>query len=237
MKLFRLISTTVAALLAVGALAISANAMTADYVKPQGDETGKVELAGITINAAQKTLLVLNNDAENVAEDDIVQIDQAGSFATVVVGDLAADIDAANAELIEDYNKTEKTKADWDILDAAWEESATYYVRVGGSGTIEADDFTVLTTVEKPEAPEDLPPEPEGTLVEQGYGDINYNGEPDAEDATMIFDWMFGMLEEDFTDDQYEKADINENDEPDAEDATAIFDWMFGMVDDDFQPW
>ncbi len=234
MKLFRLLSTTA---IAVAALAVSASAMTANYVAPQGEETGKVNLAGITTTAAQKTLLVLNEDATNVAEDDIVQIDQAESFATVTVGDLATDIDADNAELVEAYNETEKTKADWDILDAAWTESATYFVRVGGSGTIETATFTVDTTVVKPEAPADLPPEPELTLVEQGYGDVDGVNGPDEWDATLIVDYMFGTIDENISEEQYMMGDIDQMNGPDEWDATLIVDYMFGMLDDNYQPW
>ena len=175
MKLFRLLSTTAATVLAIAALAVSANAMTATYNAPTETTPGTITLVDIETNAPQKTLLVLNENAENVAQDDIVQIDQAASFATVTVGNLTAEIDAANQALVTAYEEiAEPTKEDFAELEAAWTPSDEYYIRVGGSGVVdpstgkafEAYTLTVNTTVDKPTAPPDAPPVPEYVLAE-----------------------------------------------------------------------
>ena len=176
MKLFRLLSTTAATVLAIAALAVSANAeMSATYTAPAGTETGKATISGIEYNAdaAQKTLLILNEDATTVNEGHIVQIDQAATIATVTVGNLSADIDAANnaalatyatalatyETALEAYN-ADKTEAAYETISAAYttvsaayadltaafaaNATDTYYVRVGGAGAVDETTQKVL---------------------------------------------------------------------------------------------
>ena len=172
MKLFRLLSTTAATVLAIAALAVSASAeMSATY----DPATGKATISGIEYNAdaAQKTLLILNEDATTVNAGHIVQIDQAATIATVTVGNLSADIDAANNDALaayatalatyetalEAYNadKTEEAyatisaayttvSAAYADLTAAFAANATdtYYVRVGGAGAVDETTQKVL---------------------------------------------------------------------------------------------
>ena len=174
MKLFRLLSTTAATVLAIAALAVSASAeMSATY----DPATGKATISGIEYNAdaAQKTLLILNEDATTVNAGHIVQIDQAATIATVTVGNLSADIDAANnaalatyatahatyETALNAYKALEKQTADdyatvlaaYDTVSAAYAEltaaftanaTDTYYVRVGGAGAVDETTQKVL---------------------------------------------------------------------------------------------
>lgn len=173
MKLFRLLSTTAATVLAIAALAVSASAMSATY----DAATGNVTISDITYNASaeQKTLLILNEDAPNVDAGHIVQIDQDAEIATVAVGNLTADIDAANnaalatyatalatyETALNAYNALEKQTADdyatvsaaYDTVMAAYAEltaafaanaTDTYYVRVGGAGAVDETTQKVL---------------------------------------------------------------------------------------------
>ena len=82
-KLF--LSVAAIGALAAG-LATSAMAMTATY------DAGTVTIVaeeGDKVASAEKTLLILNNDATTVTESDIVQIDQSEDIASVPVGELA----------------------------------------------------------------------------------------------------------------------------------------------------
>ncbi len=126
MKLFRLLSTTAATVLAIAALAVSASAMTATY----DPATGKATISGIEYSAGaeQQTLLILNNNVNGtVAEADITQIGQEGTFegVQVMVGaqaDLAKSVDDANKAALAAYEA---------VLDAyeaaldAYEETGT----------------------------------------------------------------------------------------------------------------
>jgi hypothetical protein len=114
LQLFKKILLVTAAMSAVMCMSVAAHAeLQAEYAD------GSVTLSGIETEAAQKTLLILTEDATNIdssakayAEGGIiVQIDQDTAFATVPVGTLA---------------------------------DGTYYVRVGGDADkIETTTFTV----------------------------------------------------------------------------------------------
>jgi hypothetical protein len=121
LQLFKKILLVTAAMSAVMCMSVAAHAeLQAEYAD------GSVTLSGIETEAAQKTLLILTEDATNIdssakayAEGGIiVQIDQDTAFATVPVGTLA---------------------------------DGTYYVRVGGDADkIETTTFKVGgTTAEK----------------------------------------------------------------------------------------
>ena len=138
MKLFKLLTTTAITTMAVAAMSVSASAaLEATYTAPTTDAAGSVALTGIETTAEQKTLLILNNDATNVVEGDIVQIDQDATLTSVAVGDLAAAIDAANQTALDAYNAGEQNADTYATLTAAWKASTDYFVRVGGDGTIE----------------------------------------------------------------------------------------------------
>jgi hypothetical protein len=114
LQLFKKILLVTAAMSAVMCMSVAAHAeLQAEYAD------GSVTLSGIETEAAQKTLLILTEDATNIdssakayAEGGIiVQIDQDTAFATVPVGTLA---------------------------------DGTYYVRVGGDADkIETTTFKV----------------------------------------------------------------------------------------------
>ena len=236
MKLFRLLTTTAITTMAVAAMAVSASAaLTATYTAPTTDAAGSVTLSGIETTAEQKTLLILNNDATNVVNTDIVQIDQDATLTSVAVGDLAATIDAANQTAIDAYEAGEKNADTYATLTAAWKASTDYFVRVGGDGTIEKYTLEVKTTKALPEAPStepEVPDVPEGTLVEQGYGDLDESGEPDPYDASLILSWYGYELE--LSDEQLEKGDIDTSGEPDPYDASLILSWYGYELDDNF---
>jgi len=236
MKLFKLMATTAITTMAVAAMSVSASAaLTATYTAPTADAAGSIALSGIETTAEQKTLLVLNNDATNVVEGDIVQIDQDAALTSVAVGDLAAAIDAANQTALDAYNAGEQNADTYATLTAAWKASTDYFVRVGGDGTIEKYTLTVNTTKTLPEAPAEVPDEPVGTLVEQGYGDLDESGEPDPYDAALIMGWYGYEL--DLADEQLEKGDIDKSGEPDPYDAALIMGWYGYELDDNFLPW
>lgn len=115
MGFFKKVSVSAALISAVAvAAAMSASAMTASY------DNGKVTLADLGVEAEQKTLLILSEDAADISGDAantlanggiIVQIDQDTDFTTVPVGTLP---------------------------------NGTYYVRVGGDeGGFQQTSFTV----------------------------------------------------------------------------------------------
>lgn len=200
MKLFRLLTTTAITTMAVAAMTVSASALEAKYNEATTDEagtvvTGSVTLDGITSEAEQKTLLVLNNDVfgdfdktaakeEGISNTDIVQIDQDASFGTVVVGDLQAAMNTANAAALATYEKAGKTTEAYETLKENWQASKTYYVRVGGDGSIETAMFTVETTAVMPDAE---PVAPAYTL-----GDVNIDTLIDMGDAAAVLNHYTG---------------------------------------------
>ena len=194
MKLFKLLTTTAITTMAVAAMSVSASALTATYTAPAGDAAGSVALSGIETTAEQKTLLILNNDATNVVEADIVQIDQDATLTSVAVGDLAAAIDAANQKALDAYNAGEQNADTYATLTDAWTASTNYYVRVGGDGTIEKYTLTVNTTKSLPEVPSDTPVEPEGTSPIEGYymGDANRDDWVGSDDALEVLKYENG---------------------------------------------
>jgi hypothetical protein len=232
MKLFKLMATTAITTMAVAAMSVSASAMTATYTAPVGDAAGSVTLSDIATTAEQKTLLILNKDAENVVEGDIVQIDQDATLTSVAVGDLAAAIDAANQTALEAYEAGEKNADTYATLTAAWKASTDYFVRVGGDGSIERYTLTVNTTKTLPEAPAEVPDEP---VSQWGIGDVNKSGDiPDFVDAMLIL--AFDNWEEEFDEEQLVLGDVNKSGgDPDFVDAMEIlaFDnWEESCLDE-----
>lgn len=222
MKLFRLLTTTAITTMAVAAMSVSASAaLEATYTAPTTDAAGSVALTGIETTAEQKTLLILNKDATNVVDTDIVQIDQDATLTSVAVGDLAAAIDAANQTALDAYNAGEQNADTYATLTAAWKASTDYFVRVGGDGTIEKYTLTVNTTKVMPEAPAEVPDEPGS---EWGLGDVNRSGDyPDYEDAMQVLYFDAELYDVDFDDEQLTLADVNETGGwPDYEDAMEI---------------
>jgi len=178
MKLFRLLTTTAITTMAVAAMAVSASAMTAEYSYDADKGIGTVALDGIpaVTDGNQVTMLVLNNDVfgdfadaavENasVSEGDIVQIDQADSISSAVVGDLVAALDAENA-----------------VEGATYQASKTYYVRVGVNGGIETAQFTVNATAQEPETPV------------YTLGDVNADGVINISDVLIALDAYLGTV-------------------------------------------
>lgn len=226
MKLFRLLTTTAITTMAVAAMAVSASAaLEATYTAPTTDAAGSVALTGIETTAEQKTLLILNNDATNVVDTDIVQIDQDETLTSVAVGDLAAAIDAANQDLLDEYNKiASPTKADFEALKADWKASTNYYVRVGGDGSIEKYTLEVKTTKEMPEAPAEVPPTPTYTL-----GDVTGEGNIDGEDALQILKYSVKLVT-DFGDVATEAGDVTGEGNVDGEDALQVLKYSVKLI-------
>jgi hypothetical protein len=242
MKLFKLMATTAITTMAVAAMSVSASAMTASYNEATTDATGSVTL-GTTLTAdGQRTLLVLYTDVFNdfpaedatatastsvtVSETDIVQIDQQDSFGTVVVGDLSAKSTAEQEELIKVYNTladADKTKEAYDKLVADCEESATYYVRVGGAATIETAKFTVPTTATLPEDPSAEPEAPAYTL-----GDVTGNDKIEADDAGAVLNHVAKLIT--LADNALLAADTTGNSKIEADDAGAILNYVAKLI-------
>ena len=222
MKLFKLMATTAITTMAVAAMSVSASAMTATYTAPVGDAAGSVTLSDIATTAEQKTLLILNKDAENVVEADIVQIDQDAALKSVAVGDLAAAIDAANQTALDAYAESAQDKAAYEVLTAAWTASTDYFVRVGGDGSIERYTLTVNTTKTLPEAPEEVPPTPTYTL-----GDVNVDTYINMGDAAAILNHYMGDA---LITDETAKlaADVNVDTYINMGDAAAILNHYMG---------
>ena len=225
MKLFRLLTTTAITTMAVAAMAVSASAaLTATYTAPTTDAAGSVTLSGIETTAEQKTLLILNNDATNVVNTDIVQIDQDATLTSVAVGDLAATIDAANQTAIDAYEAGEKNADTYATLTAAWTASTNYYVRVGGDGTIEKYTLVVNTTKTMPTAPStepevpDVPPSPSDYLK----GDVNMDEWIDSSDALEMLRFeaeLDGYIYDEADDEIKYLGDANDDEWIDSSDA------------------
>ena len=228
MKLFKLLTTTAITTMAVAAMSVSASAaLEATYTAPTTDAAGSVALTGIETTAEQKTLLILNNDATNVVEGDIVQIDQDATLTSVAVGDLAAAIDAANQTALDAYNAGEQNADTYATLTAAWKASTDYFVRVGGDGTIEKYTLTVNTTKVMPEAPAEVPDEPELPPV----GDIDNDGDWTTFDALEMLNYEAGEASL-FDDYEYEDAlkigDIDADDDITTFDALEVLNYEAG---------
>ena len=241
MKLFRLLTTTAITTMAVAAMAVSASAaLTATYTAPTTDAAGSVTLSGIETTAEQKTLLILNNDATNVVNTDIVQIDQDATLTSVAVGDLAATIDAANQTAIDAYEAGEKNADTYATLTAAWTASTNYYVRVGGDGTIEKYTLVVNTTKTMPTAPS-TGGEEEPSPIEGYYkGDANMDDWVDGNDAKEVLKYGVGLPStlDDLWDDSsageeekyiLELVETNEDSWIDGTDATEILKFGVGL--------
>ena len=245
MKLFKLLTTTAITTMAVAAMSVSASAaLTATYTYDSANSVGTIELSGIEkYENTQLTLLVLSDNVNSITEENkevIKQIDQGtnSEIADVKVADLSALSSAEQTTLVEEYNAladADKTKEAYDKLVADYKESATYYVRVGGTQdenknyVILTGEFTVPTTVALPTAPST---EPEGTLVEQGYGDLDESGEPDPYDAALVLGWYDYEL--DLDENQLLMGDIDQSGEPDPYDAALILGWYDYELDDNF---
>ena len=210
MKLTKMLTAVAVTSTVIAAMAMSASAaFNAEYVAPTGDQTGKVTLTDLSPATGDHTLLVLNRDVFGDFTDgeegtvtvnaaDIVQIDQASTFDTVVVGDLAADIDAANQKLLDDYAAiAEPTPEQFDNAFTTWQASQTYYVRVGGGSTIDVAQITANTTkVNNNTRPEEKPEEPEYML-----GDVFTDEGVDDLDALLINYYyleMYDAIDEEF---------------------------------------
>ena len=210
MKLTKMLTAVAVTSTVIAAMAMSASAdFSAEYVAPTGDQTGKVTLTDLSPATGDHTLLVLNRDVfgdftegeegtVTVNAADIVQIDQAATFDTVVVGDLAADIDAANQKLLDDYAAiAEPTPEQFDNAFTTWKESQTYYVRVGGGSAIDVAQITANTTkVNTNTRPEEVPDEPDYVK-----GDVSGEGDVDDIDIMMLdyyYAEMFTQFDEDF---------------------------------------
>jgi len=224
MKLFKLMATTAITTMAVAAMSVSASAaLTATYTAPTADAAGSIALSGIETTAEQKTLLVLNNDATNVVEGDIVQIDQDAALTSVAVGDLAAAIDAANQTALDAYNAGEQNADTYATLTAAWKASTDYFVRVGGDGTIEKYTLEVNTTKTLPEAPSGETPAPTYTL-----GDVTDDGNIQADDSGAILNHVVSLSV--LTGDSLLAADVTKDGNVQADDAGAILNYVVGLV-------
>ncbi|MGN0183305.1 MAG: hypothetical protein ACI4DP_13000 [Candidatus Ornithomonoglobus sp.] len=115
MKRFSKLILSVAAVSAVSA-AMAISAMAADTLSgTYNAETGEVTLTGAVATGASQTLLVLNNNADSVTADDIAQIDQVDE---------------------EGYTFT-SFKLQSGL------ETGTYYIRIGGDGSIQTGTLTI----------------------------------------------------------------------------------------------
>ena len=122
-KLSKIMLSVAAASVVTAAMAVTA--MAADTITGTYDnETGVVTMEGVIGSGASQTLLVLNNDAEDINSASIAyinQIDNSGTFSTFT---LAAGLKPATAS-----------------------ESVTYYIKVGGTdGTVQTGTLTIEAT-------------------------------------------------------------------------------------------
>ena len=234
MKLTKMLAAVAVTSTVIAAMAMSASAaFNAEYVAPTGDQTGKVTLTDLSPATGDHTLLVLNKDVFGDFTDgeegtvtvnaaDIVQIDQASTFDTVVVGDLAADIDAANQKLLDDYAAIEEpTPEQYDSAFTDWKASQTYYVRVGGGSTIDTAQITVNTTkVNSNTRPEET--------TNYKLGDVDGDGELLGGDATLIYKHIAGTA--DLDDTAMLAADVDGDGELLGGDATLIYKHIAGTA-------
>ena len=119
-KLSKIILSAAAASIVTAAMAVTA--MAADSITGTYDnETGVVTMEDVIGSGASQTLLVLNNDAEDINSASIAyinQIDNSGTFSTFT---LAAGLKPTAAS-----------------------ESVTYYIKVGGTnGTVQTGTLTI----------------------------------------------------------------------------------------------
>ena len=119
-KLSKIVLSAAAASIVTAAMAVTA--MAADSITGTYDnETGVVTMEGVIGSGASQTLLVLNNDAEDINSASIAyinQIDNSGTFSTFM---LAAGLKPAAAS-----------------------ESVTYNIKVGGTdGSVQTGTLTI----------------------------------------------------------------------------------------------
>ena len=161
-----------------------------------GDITGSYDPGTKTITVTdyastgeESTMLVLNNDASTVAEGDIEAINQEAKIATIPLG----------------------------IENPAEGETATYYIRIGGSnGEIRTATLTIATEGEDGPAPST-----------QKLGDVNNDGSIQNGDATDIAKHVAGLTV--LEGDNLQAADVNDDGQVANGDATDVAKFIAGL--------